>query len=217
MIIIMERKIMNNLHVIEHPLLEAKLTILRDKRTNRQVFRQTLSEVAMLMTYDITRNLPVKKIQVETPLEVTDGIIVSKDVTLVPILRAGLGMIDGILELLPDARVGHIGVYRDKETLRPVEYYLKLPENVENTFVILVDPMLATGGSALAAIEILKKRKIQDLMFLCLVAAPEGVKAVHEKFPDVQIITAALDRQLNDHGYILPGLGDAGDRLFGTE
>ncbi len=208
---------MNNLHVIEHPLLEAKLTILRDKRTNRQVFRQTLSEVAMLMTYDITRNLPVKKIQVETPLEVTDGIIVSKDVTLVPILRAGLGMIDGILELLPDARVGHIGVYRDKETLRPVEYYLKLPENVENTFVILVDPMLATGGSALAAIEILKKRKIQDLMFLCLVAAPEGVKAVHEKFPDVQIITAALDRQLNDHGYILPGLGDAGDRLFGTE
>lgn len=208
---------MNNLHVIEHPLLRAKLTVLRDKNTNRQVFRQTLSEIAMLMTYDITRHLPVKTIEVETPLEVTEGTVVSKDVTLVPILRAGLGMIDGILELLPDARVGHIGVYRDKKTLKPVEYYLKLPENVEKTFVILVDPMLATGGSALAAIEILKERGISELTFLCLVAAPEGVKAVHDQFPDVKIFTAALDRQLNDHGYILPGLGDAGDRLFGTE
>lgn len=208
---------MSNLHVIEHPLLKAKLTVLRDKRTNRQVFRQTLSEIAMLMTYDITRHLPVKSIEVETPLEKTEGTIVSKDVTLVPILRAGLGMIDGILELLPDARVGHIGVYRDKKTLKPVEYYLKLPENVEKTFVILVDPMLATGGSALAAIEILKEKGISELTFLCLVAAPEGVKAVHDQFPDVKIFTAALDRQLNDHGYILPGLGDAGDRLFGTE
>lgn len=207
----------NNLNIIKHPLLDAKLTVLRDKTTNRGDFRRTLSEVSMLMTYDITRELPVHSIEVETPLELTRGVKISKDVTLVPILRAGLGMIDGILELLPDARVGHIGVYRDKKTLKPVEYYLKLPENVENTFVILVDPMLATGGSAIAAIEILKKRGIKDLNFLCLVAAPEGVQAVHEKFPDVRIFTASLDRKLNDHGYILPGLGDAGDRLFGTE
>ncbi|GAB4167679.1 MAG: uracil phosphoribosyltransferase [Calditrichia bacterium] len=207
----------NNLNIIQHPLLQVKLTRLRDKNTTRQIFRRTLSEIAMLMTYDITRHLPVHKIEVETPLEKTDGLKVSKDITLVPILRAGLGMIDGILELVPNARVGHIGVYRDKETLKPVEYYLKLPENVEKTFVILVDPMLATGGSAIAAIEILKEKGINELNFLCLVAAPEGVKAVHDKFPDVKIFTAALDRQLNDHGYILPGLGDAGDRLFGTE
>ncbi len=206
-----------NLHIIEHPLLKAKLTVLRDKNTNRQTFRRTLSEVAMLMTYDLTRNIPVKSIEVETPLEKTRGVELHKDVTLVPILRAGLGMIDGILELLPNARVGHIGVYRDKTTLLPVEYYLKLPDNVNETFVILVDPMLATGGSALAAIEILKKQGIKDLNFLCLVAAPEGVKAVHDRFPDVRIFAAALDRQLNDHGYILPGLGDAGDRLYGTE
>lgn len=205
------------LHIIEHPLLKAKLTVLRDKRTDRQKFRRTLSEVAMLMTYDLTRNIPVSEIEVETPLERTHGVVLDKDVTLVPILRAGLGMIDGILELLPNARVGHIGVYRDKKTLLPVEYYLKLPENVNETFVILVDPMLATGGSALAAIEILKKQGIKEINFLCLVAAPEGVKAVHDRFPDVHIFTAALDRQLNDHGYILPGLGDAGDRLYGTE
>ncbi len=206
-----------NLFIIEHPLLQAKLTVLRDKKTDRQKFRRTLSEIAMLMTYDLTRHIPVKEIDVETPLEKTQGVELHKDVTLVPILRAGLGMIDGILELLPNARVGHIGVYRDKTTLLPVEYYLKLPDNVNETFVILVDPMLATGGSALAAIEILKKRGIKELNFLCLVAAPEGVKAVHERFPDVKIFTAALDRQLNDHGYILPGLGDAGDRLYGTE
>ncbi|APF20638.1 uracil phosphoribosyltransferase [Caldithrix abyssi] len=208
---------MNNLFIIEHPLLQAKLTVLRDKRTKRQEFRQTLSEIAMLMTYDITRNIPVSHVKVETPLEETTGTVLNKDVTLVPILRAGLGMIDGILELLPDARVGHVGVYRDKKTLLPVEYYLKLPENVKETFVILVDPMLATGGSALAAIEILRQKGIKELNFLCLVAAPEGVRAVHEKFPDVKIFTAALDRQLNEHGYILPGLGDAGDRLYGTE
>ncbi len=206
-----------NLHIIEHPLLKAKLTVLRDKKTNRQEFRQTLSEIAMLMTYDITRNIPVAEITVETPLEKTTGTVLHKDVTLVPILRAGLGMIDGILELLPSARVGHIGVYRDKKTLEPVEYYLKLPDNVQETFVILVDPMLATGGSALAAIKILKEKGITDLNFLCLVAAPEGVEAVHSQFPDVKIFTAALDRQLNNHGYILPGLGDAGDRLYGTE
>ncbi len=207
----------NNLFIIEHPLLQAKLTVLRDKKTDRQKFRRTLSEVAMLMTYDLTRNIPVKEIDVETPLEKTHGVELHKDVTLVPILRAGLGMIDGILELLPNARVGHIGVYRDKTTLLPVEYYLKLPDNVKETFVILVDPMLATGGSALAAIEILKEQGINELNFLCLVAAPEGVNAVHERFPDVKIFAAALDRQLNDHGYILPGLGDAGDRLYGTE
>lgn len=215
--VVKDIKLNDHLHIIEHPLLKAKLTVLRDKRTKRQEFRQTLSEIAMLMTYDITRNIPVSEVDVETPLEKTKGVQLNKDVTLVPILRAGLGMIDGILELLPDARVGHIGVYRDKKTLLPVEYYLKLPENVKETFVILVDPMLATGGSAVAAIEILKKRGIEDLNFLCLVAAPEGVKMVHERFPEVNIFTAALDRQLNDHGYILPGLGDAGDRLYGTE
>ncbi|NOX87697.1 MAG: uracil phosphoribosyltransferase [Calditrichaeota bacterium] len=207
----------DNLHIIEHPLLKAKLSVLRDKNTNRRQFRQTLSEIAMLMTYDITRNIPVYEVEVETPLEKTKGITLHREVTLVPILRAGLGMIDGILELIPNARVGHIGVYRDKKTLKPVEYYLKLPDNVEETFVILVDPMLATGGSALAAIEILKQRGIKELNFLCLVAAPEGVKAVHDRFPDIKIFTAALDRELNEHGYILPGLGDAGDRLFGTE
>lgn len=207
----------NNLIIIDHPLLEAKLTVLRDKHTNRREFRRTLSEIAMLMTYEITRDLPCHEVEVETPLEKARGLKISKDITLVPVLRAGLGMIDGILELIPDARVGHIGVYRDKITLKPVQYYLKLPVNVEKTFVILVDPMLATGGSAVAAIEILKQRGIREISFLCLVAAPEGVKAIHEKFPEVKIFTAALDRQLNDHGYILPGLGDAGDRLYGTE
>ncbi len=207
----------DNLVIINHPLLKSKFSILRDKNTNREVFRQKLSEIAMLMTYELTRNIGIKEIGVATPLEKTIGHELEKDITLVPILRAGLGMVDGILQLLPDARVGHIGVYRDKETLKPVEYYLKLPDSVAETTVILVDPMLATGGSALAALEILSSKGIKDFLFLCLVAAPEGVEAVLEKFPEVKIYTAALDRELNDHGYILPGLGDAGDRLFGTE
>ena len=206
-----------NLNIIDHPLLKAKFTQLRDKNTNREKFRQKLAEIAMLMTYDLTRAIEIKTIDVETPLEITEGHTMVRDVTLVPILRAGLGMIDGILQLLPDARVGHIGFYRDKETLMPVEYYLKLPENVKDTTVILVDPMLATGGSAIGAMDILSKKGIKDFLFLCLVAAPEGVKSVFEKYPNVKIHTAALDRQLDDHGYILPGLGDAGDRLFGTE
>ncbi len=206
-----------NLNIIDHPLLKAKFTQLRNINTNREKFRQKLSEIAMLMTYELTREIKVKTIEVETPLEKTDGHTMVRDVTLVPILRAGLGMMDGILQLLPDARVGHIGVYRDKNTLQPVEYYLKLPDNVKDTTVILVDPMLATGGSAIAAMEILSEKGIRDFLFLCLVAAPEGIEAVFEKFPNVKIYTAALDRQLNDHGYILPGLGDAGDRLFGTE
>lgn len=206
-----------NLVVIDHPLLKAKFTILRDKQTNREIFRQKLSEVAMLMTYELTRQIEIMEIDVETPLEKTTGHRLVREVTLVPILRAGLGMIDGILQLMPYARVGHIGVYRDKKTLQPVEYYLKLPENVQETTVVLVDPMLATGGSAIAAIDVLRKRGVRHFLFLCLVAAPEGVQAVFEKYPDVKIYAAALDRQLNDHGYILPGLGDAGDRLFGTE
>lgn len=206
-----------SLIIIRHPLVQHKLTILRDERTETKHFKELVDEIAMLMAYEATSELQLEKRTVKTPLENAEGWHISgKKLTLVPILRAGLGMVEGILRLVPSARVGHIGLYRDHGTLQPVDYYFKVPgETAERDFFIL-DPMLATGGSAVAAVSALKKAGAERIRFLCLVAAPEGVKKLTEAHPDVQIYAASLDRQLNSSGYILPGLGDAGDRLFGT-
>ena len=203
--------------IIRHPLVQHKLTILRDERTQTKHFKELVDEIAMLMAYEATSELSIERRDVETPLEKTEGWHISgKKLTLVPILRAGLGMVEGILRLVPSARVGHIGLYRDHGTLQPVDYYFKVPgETAERDFFIL-DPMLATGGSAAAAVAALKKAGAERIRFLCLVAAPEGVRKLSAEHPDVHIYAAALDRQLNSSGYILPGLGDAGDRLFGT-
>ncbi len=206
-----------NLHILDHPLIQQKLFYLRDKRTNNLNFRTMLNEISGLMVYEVTRNFPVREREVETPLEKTVGYVLAKSVILVPILRAGLAMSDGILRLIPHARVGHLGLYRDKQTLRPVEYYQKFPPNLEESEVIVIDPMLATGGSAVAAVDFVKEAGGKSIKFICLVAAPEGVQMLEEHHPDVPIFTAALDRELNDHKYILPGLGDAGDRIYGTE
>ena len=207
---------MEGLTIVDHPLIQAKLTRLRDKSTDRLQFRQILEELTALMVYEITRDFPTRPVQVETPLERTQGVELARPVVLVPILRAGIVMTDGVLNLIPTARVGHIGLYRDPNTLQPVQYYLKLPGNVKEALVIVVDPMLATGGSAVAAVRLVKERGARDVRFLCLVAAPEGVRAFRATHPEVPVYAAALDRELNEHGYILPGLGDAGDRLFGT-
>ncbi len=207
---------MEGLTIVDHPLIQAKLTRLRDKSTDRLQFRQILEELTALMVYEITRDFPTRPVQVETPLERTQGVELARPVVLVPILRAGIVMTDGVLNLIPTARVGHIGLYRDPNTLQPVQYYLKLPGNVKEALVIVVDPMLATGGSAAAAVRLVKERGARDVRFLCLVAAPEGVRAFRATHPEVPVYAAALDRELNEHGYILPGLGDAGDRLFGT-
>ena len=206
-----------NLTVLTHPLIQHKLSILRDRRTSTRDFKQLVSEIAMLMAYEVTKDLATEPVEIETPLERTTGRQVSgKKLTLVPILRAGLGMVEGIAQLIPSARVGHIGLYREHDTLKPVDYYFKIPAaEVERDFFVL-DPMLATGGSAVAAITALKEAGARRIRFLCLVAAPEGVRRVAGVHPDVGIFAAALDRELNEHGYILPGLGDAGDRLFGT-
>src|SRR3954447_16185381 len=206
-----------NLTVLAHPLIQHKLTLLRDKRTSTRDFKQLVSEIAMLMAYEVTKDLPLEPVDIETPLEKTQGSqVAGKKLTLVPILRAGLGMVEGISQLIPSARVGHIGLYRDHSTLQPVDYYFKIPaDEVERDFFIL-DPMLATGGSAVAAVGALKKAGARRIRFLSLVAAPEGVKRMLEAHPDVPVFAAALDRELNQVGYILPGLGDAGDRLFGT-
>jgi uracil phosphoribosyltransferase len=206
-----------NLTVLDHPLIQHKLSILRDRETSTRDFKQLVSEIAMLMAYEATEDLATEPVEIETPLERMTGRQVSgKKLTLVPILRAGLGMVEGIAQLIPSARVGHIGLYRDHETLKPVDYYFKIPhDEVERDFFIL-DPMLATGGSAVAAVAALKAAGARRIRFLSLVAAPEGVQRLLEAFPDVPVFAAALDRQLNEHGYILPGLGDAGDRLFGT-
>lgn len=201
---------------LDHPLIQIKLTEIRDIRTSHGRFRSLLNEIAGLMVYECTRDLAVNTISVETPLETCDGFRLNAPVTLVPILRAGLGMTDGILALMPEAKVGHIGLYRDEETLKPVSYYEKLPPDIETGRVFVVDPMLATGGSAVEACHRLKHRGCNDLNMICLVAAPEGVEAMQVAHPDIRIYTAACDRQLNDVGYILPGLGDAGDRIFGT-
>lgn len=206
-----------NLHILDHPLIQQKLYYLRSKKSNNLSFRNMLDEIGALMVYEVTRDLPVKEREVETPLEVTTGFVLSKQVTLVPILRAGLAMCDGILKLIPQARVGHLGLYRDKDSLKPVEYYSKFPSDMNESEVIVIDPMLATGGSAAAAIDYVKNMGVKSIRFVCLVASPEGVQYLAESHGDVPLYTAAVDRQLNDHGYILPGLGDAGDRIYGTE
>ncbi len=206
-----------NLTVVEHPLIQHKLAVLRDRNTSKKIFREVVDEITMLLAYEATRDLPLEPIEIETPLERTTAYVVSgKKLVLVPILRAGLGMVEAMLRLMPAARVGHIGLYRDHDTLQPVEYYFKIPSDPEARDFFILDPMLATGGSAAAAVQLLKDRGAARVRLVSLVAAPEGVRTLLDRHPDVQIIAAALDRQLNEHGYILPGLGDAGDRLFGT-
>jgi uracil phosphoribosyltransferase len=213
-----ETKAIGDVFIFDHPLIQHKITMMRDKNTNTKDFRDLVNEVAMLMAYEVTRDLSVKDVEIETPMEkMTGKMIAGKDLALVPILRAGLGMVDGMLNLVPSAKVGHIGLYRDPETLEPVEYYCKLPDDVATRDVILLDPMLATGNSAVAAVDFLKQRDIDSIKFVCLIAAPEGIKHLHAAHPDVPIYCAALDDGLNEHAYILPGLGDAGDRLFGTK
>ena len=205
-----------NVIVVEHPVIRTKLTELRDFMTDHRKFRALLDEIAGLMVYEVTRDWPTRARPVQTPLERMTGQVLARQVTLVPILRAGLGMAEGVLRLLPDARLGHLGVYRDEKTLEPVSYYRKLPPDVASTEVLLIDPMLATGGSGSAAVSVLKEAGVTSMKFVCLVAAPEGIQFMHRIHPEVPIYCAAIDRQLNEKGYILPGLGDAGDRLFGT-
>jgi len=206
-----------NLVLVQHPLVRHKLTLLRDKRTATRDFKALVNEIAMLMAYEATKDLPLETVAVETPLEATTGFqVAGKKLALVPILRAGLGMVDGIVQLIPSARVGHIGLYRDHVTLEPVHYYFKIPGAEQDRLFFLLDPMLATGGSAVHAVTALKKVGARQIRMLCLVAAPEGVRRMLEAHPDVPVYAAALDRELNPQGYILPGLGDAGDRLFGT-
>ncbi len=207
----------NNLTVLDHPLIQHKLTILRDKSTTTIGFRTIVGEIAMLMAYEATKDLPIAEAEVETPLEKTIGkALAGKKLVLVPILRAGLGMVDGVVGLIPNSRVGHIGLYRDEETLEPVDYYFKIPGSEADRPFIVLDPMLATGGSMVHAVSTLKNAGARKITALCLVAAPEGVSRMAAAHPDVHVFTAALDRGLNDRGYILPGLGDAGDRIFGT-
>ncbi len=209
---------MSKLHIIDHPLIQHKLTIMRKKDTGSKDFRELLDEIAMLIGYEITRDLPLKEIEIDTPVaRAKSKVIAGKKLAIVPILRAGLGMVDGLLSLVPVAKVGHIGLYRDPETLKPVEYYCKLPVDVDKRIVIVVDPMLATGGSSADAIDMLKEKGCKNIRLMCLIAAPEGVAAVQERHPDVDIYVAGLDEKLNSHAYIVPGLGDAGDRLFGTK
>ena len=204
--------------VFDHPLIKHKLTFIRDKNTGSKEFRELVTEVSMLMGYEVTRDFPLEEIEIETPVTTMKSQVISgKKVGLIPILRAGLGMVDGMLNLLPAARVGHIGLYRDPQTLKPVEYYCKLPQDIEERELIVLDPMLATGGSAVAAIDFLKEKGATSIKLVCLIAAPEGVNAVKDAHPDVDIYVAALDEKLDDHAYIVPGLGDAGDRLFGTK
>jgi uracil phosphoribosyltransferase len=202
--------------VIDHPVVQTKLSELRDFTADHRKFRALLDEIASLMVYEVTRDWPTTSKPVQTPLERTTGKILARQVTLVPILRAGLGMADGVLKLLPEARMGHLGVYRNESTLEPVSYYQKLPPDIASTEVLLIDPMLATGGSGAAAVTFLKKAGVTSMKFVCLVAAPEGIAALHRQHPEVPIYCAAVDRELNEKGYILPGLGDAGDRIFGT-
>jgi uracil phosphoribosyltransferase len=209
---------MAKVYVFDHPLIQHKLAYIRDIKTGTKEFRELVDEVATLMAFEITRDLPVEEVEIETPVRKAKVKMLSgKKLGVIPILRAGIGMVDGILKLIPAAKVGHIGLYRDPETLMPVEYYVKLPSDLEEREFIVVDPMLATGGSAIEAIRSIKKRGAVNIKFMCLIAAPEGVEALKAAHPDVDIYIAALDEKLNDHGYIVPGLGDAGDRLFGTK
>ena len=204
--------------VLDHPLIQHKMTLLRDKNTGSKEVRELVAEIAMLMCYEATRDLPLVEVEIETPLAIAKSkVIAGRKLAFIPILRAGLGMEQGVLNLVPAAKVGHIGVYRDPETLKPVEYYCKLPVDIKNREVIVLDPMLATGGSAVDAINSIKAKGVTNIKFMCIVAAPEGLKALQSAHPDVQIYCAALDKGLNEHGYILPGLGAAGDRVFGTK
>lgn len=207
-----------NVTVFDHPLIKHKIAILRDEKTGMKEFRELIEEIATLMTYEAFKDVPTKKVMVKTPLEETEQtVVVEKSIVLVPVLRAGLGMVNGVHILFPTAKVGHIGMFRNEETLEPQEYYCKLPDGVEDKLVVVLDPMLATGGSAIAAINQLKKRGVKNIKMMSIIAAPEGVKALASAHPDVQIYVATVDRELNENGYILPGLGDAGDRLFGTK
>ena len=209
---------MDNLFITNHPLIQHKLAILRDKNTGSKQFRELVAEISMLMCYEATRDLPLKEIDVETPVDIARTKVISgRKLAFVPILRAGLGMVEGVLNLVPAARVGHIGLYRDPESLKPVEYYCKLPSDIPERDVIVLDPMLATGGSAVDAVEQIKRRNPKSIKFMCIIAAPEGLKAFATAHPDVPVYAAAQDSHLNEHGYIIPGLGDAGDRIFGTK
>ena len=204
-------------NVIDHPLIQHKLTLMRQKDTGTKDFRELLEEISMFMAYEITRDFPLKEVDIETPVaKCKSKVLAGKKVGVVPILRAGLGMLNGVVNMIPAARVGHVGMYRDPETLKPVEYYCKLPSDVADRTLIVVDPMLATGGSASAALSLIKEKGAQSIILMCLVAAPEGVKVINEEHPDVPVYVAAVDEKLNEHGYIVPGLGDAGDRIFGT-
>ncbi len=209
---------MAKVHVYDHPLIQHKVTLIRKASTGTREFRNLVDEVAMLMAYEVTRDLPLQDVEIETPLGKTvQKEIAGKKLALIPILRAGLGMVDGMLKMIPAAKVGHVGLYRDHETLQAVEYFIKLPSDIEEREIIVVDPMLATGASAIAAIELLKKRGAVNIKFMCLIAAPEGVAALQKALPDVEVYIAVLDEKLNEDSYIVPGLGDAGDRLFGTK
>ena len=209
---------MEKVHILDHPLLQHKLSILRDENTGSKEFREVVSEIATLMCYEATRDLPLEEVEIKTPI--TSGSFKSlagKKLAIVPVLRAGLGMVDGILELLPAAKVGHIGLYRDPQTLEPVEYYCKMPNDIAERDIIILDPMLATGGSASAAIQFIKNYDVKHIKLMNIIAAPEGIERVYRDHPDVEIYVAAVDEKLNEHGYIVPGLGDAGDRIFGTK
>ena len=209
---------MTNVHVLDHPLIQHKLAVLRNKNTSVKEFRELVNEISGLMCYEATRNLPTVEVEVETPVAVARcKMLAGKKLAIVPILRAGLGMVDAMVDLIPSAKIGHIGLYRDPETHEPVEYYCKLPEDIENRVVFMVDPMLATGGSAVAAIDFLKKHGCKNIIMMNVIGCPEGIAKVHEAHPDVEMYLAACDEKLNDHAYIIPGLGDAGDRIFGTK
>lgn len=207
-----------NVIVVNHPMVQHKLTILRDKKTGSKEFRELVKEIGMFMVYETTRDLPMQEIEIDTPIcKIKSKVLAGKKLGVVPILRAGLGMMEGVLQLIPAAKVGHVGLYRDPKTLKPVEYYCKLPQDVEERELLLVDPMLATGGSASAAIELLKQKGAKSIKLVCIVGCPEGIEEVHKYHPEIDIYLAFIDEKLNDHGYIVPGLGDAGDRIFGTK
>ena len=209
---------MKNVYEMNHPLIQHKLTLIRDKNTGSKQFRELVKEISMLLAYEVTRDFPLEEVEVETPICVTKSkVIKGKKVGIVPILRAGLGMVDGFLDLIPAAKVGHVGLYRDPETLEPVEYYCKMPSDISERDLIVIDPMLATGGSSKAAIRFIKERGGINIKLVCLIGCPEGIKAVHDEHPDVDIYIASIDEKLNEHAYIVPGLGDAGDRLYGTK
>ena len=209
---------MGKIYVFDHPLIQHKVSQIRNKETSTKDFRQIVKEIAMLMTFESSRDLPLKEVEIETPIcKTTVNVLEGEDVAVVPILRAGLGMVDGVLEIIPNAKVGHVGLYRDPETHEPVEYYCKMPEDIDKRKIFVTDPLLATGGSAVAAIDFVKQRGGKDIVFMCLIAAPEGIETLKKAHPDVDIYIAAKDECLNEHAYIVPGLGDAGDRIFGTK